>query len=305
MNPGAASSIVWPPSSAVHVRPPIRGRASSSVLRNPAASSSRTADARESTSDYERVELGGAQRPLGASKLRVVPIVHAANLGPAVSSGSFLYDLLMTVSAGTGTGRRAPQELQRTRILRSAALCLARQGFEGVRLRDIARASGVSIGLLQHYFETRDQLLEEAFEQATSDFLDCLRRTATEELDPWLRIKAIVHQPVSNDQAVLNCKGWVEFCAGAAREARFQPVIRGVYLAWRQLLADTISQGIQQGLFRPLMPTEDVTDILLTHIDGCELAVATEAGLLDVDRFRFLVLETAATLLDYPSGRPS
>ena len=52
---------------------------------------------------------------------------------------------------------------RRDDLLTAAATVMGRMGFERMRLRDVASEAGVSIGLLQHYFETREQLGREAF----------------------------------------------------------------------------------------------------------------------------------------------
>ena len=57
---------------------------------------------------------------------------------------------------------------RRDEVLAAAATVMARMGFERMRLRDVATEAGVSIGLLQHYFETREQLGREAFASARS-----------------------------------------------------------------------------------------------------------------------------------------
>ena len=62
-------------------------------------------------------------------------------------------------------------EEQRERILRAASRVLAEHGFDGVRLRGIAKAAGVSIGMLQHYFETREHLLKQAAVWGSDDIL--------------------------------------------------------------------------------------------------------------------------------------
>src|SRR5690242_21348216 len=46
----------------------------------------------------------------------------------------------------------------RTRILSAAAECLVRDGLAKVRMAGIAKAAGVSAGLLHYHFDTKEQL---------------------------------------------------------------------------------------------------------------------------------------------------
>ncbi|MCJ7709339.1 MAG: TetR/AcrR family transcriptional regulator, partial [Chloroflexi bacterium] len=53
---------------------------------------------------------------------------------------------------------------QRERILTAAEQLLVTHGVERSRLRDVSEAAGVSIGTVQHYFDTRDRLIAELFD---------------------------------------------------------------------------------------------------------------------------------------------
>ena len=46
----------------------------------------------------------------------------------------------------------------RTRILAAAADCIVRDGLAKVRMAGIAKAAGVSAGLLHYHFDTKEQL---------------------------------------------------------------------------------------------------------------------------------------------------
>ena len=58
--------------------------------------------------------------------------------------------------------RRAEQGLETRRQLLEVSLRLfVRKGYAGTTVRDIARAAGVSVGLMFHYFPSKQALLEE------------------------------------------------------------------------------------------------------------------------------------------------
>lgn len=63
----------------------------------------------------------------------------------------------MSDSLGT---RRQQAEERREQILNAALEVFAEKGYAGASMRDIARAVGVTEGLLYHYFESKEQLLE-------------------------------------------------------------------------------------------------------------------------------------------------
>ncbi|MCA9631333.1 MAG: TetR family transcriptional regulator [Myxococcales bacterium] len=54
----------------------------------------------------------------------------------------------------------ANAELTRSRILDSASTHFAQLGLGGVSVRDIARGAGVSLGMVHHYFGSKDELYQ-------------------------------------------------------------------------------------------------------------------------------------------------
>jgi AcrR family transcriptional regulator len=60
----------------------------------------------------------------------------------------------------TPVARLAASQLRRMRAIVDAAVALAESGgFEGVRLRDVAEASGVALGTLYKYFHSKEDIL--------------------------------------------------------------------------------------------------------------------------------------------------
>ncbi len=66
-----------------------------------------------------------------------------------------------------GKARRDPAgfEVKRREILRAATRAFARKGFTGTRVGDIAKEAGIAYGLIYHYFENKDDILHQLFEQ--------------------------------------------------------------------------------------------------------------------------------------------
>jgi TetR/AcrR family fatty acid metabolism transcriptional regulator len=73
---------------------------------------------------------------------------------------------------------KAPPVDRRRQILDAAIRVFARQGFHACRVSDIAREAGVAYGLVYHYFNSKDQVLNELFVERWSLLL-----AAIEEID--------------------------------------------------------------------------------------------------------------------------
>jgi AcrR family transcriptional regulator len=184
-------------------------------------------------------------------------------------------------------------------MLRAAARCLADSGYEAVRLRDIAAAAGVTTGALQHYWDSREALLEEAFEQVSIDLLDRWARATAEVDHPWDQIVVLVDQLATAPDVRRHCSLWTEFAAAAGRNPGLRPRFRTIYDSWRQLLTAAVASGTKRHLFAPSLGVDDVVTVLLSHLDGCELALAADIGVMSAERLRTLTLDLAADVLRF------
>jgi AcrR family transcriptional regulator len=190
---------------------------------------------------------------------------------------------------------------RRLELLRAAADEVARRGVDRVRLRDVAKAAGVSIGLLQHYFETRDGLVREAFELAA---LDSLRRhVARAPDDPWERLCAVLDDIVLAGDAEREAVSWVDLCASAIRHPELRPTVARVQEGWREIVQAALEDGVARGRFSPPLEPATAATAINALIDGFELSVA--AGALELgDRTaaRELLVRSAAVLAGHPAG---
>jgi AcrR family transcriptional regulator len=89
--------------------------------------------------------------------------------GELVAEGDAKY------SSSALTGRSIGPEDKRRRILDAAVRVFARKGFHTSRVGDIAEEAGVAHGLLYHYFDSKDALLETIFHETWRDLLAAMR----------------------------------------------------------------------------------------------------------------------------------
>ena len=71
---------------------------------------------------------------------------------------------------------RAPAVADKRRLLLDAAVrVFARKGYHACRVADIAAEAGVAHGLLYHYFDSKEEVLQTVFRETWSAFLDAVR----------------------------------------------------------------------------------------------------------------------------------
>ncbi|MEX2184574.1 MAG: TetR family transcriptional regulator [Chloroflexota bacterium] len=201
----------------------------------------------------------------------------------------------MAISSSGPSRAEARRAQQRERILGAAERLLVTHGVERSRLRDVAEAAGVSIGTVQHYFDTRDRLVADLFEWSAARRLHAWLSAASVGGDPWSRLRSLLDASLA-EPLLWHSRIWVEFCA-MARDEELRAKLGRFYDAWRPPFQDAIEQGIAAGIFRPSWPTADIVDMLIMQVDGAELAIVLGVPGATPERLRRLLLETARAAL--------
>jgi AcrR family transcriptional regulator len=184
---------------------------------------------------------------------------------------------------------------QRERILSAAEALLVSHGVERSRLRDVAEAAGVSIGTVQHYFNSRDRLIAELFDWSAERRLRAWVEAMPDGGDPWSRVVALLYASLP-EPALWRSRIWIEFCA-MARDDELRAKLDRFYDAWRPPFRQVIEEGAAVGDFDPAAPVDDIVDLFIMLGDGASVAIALQAPGVAADQLRRLMLGTARAAL--------
>ncbi len=201
----------------------------------------------------------------------------------------------MEILEGAPSTAELRRAQQRERILTAAEQLLVTHGVERSRLRDVAEMAGVSVGTVQHYFDTRDRLVAELFEWSSGRRLDAWLSAAATTGDPWTRLTAMLDASLV-DPLLWRSRIWVEFIA-MARDEGLREKLGRYYAAWRPPLRAIIEEGVAAGIFHPTGPIDDIVALFIVFADGAEVAVALEVHGMTPEGFRRLQVEMARTVL--------
>jgi AcrR family transcriptional regulator len=143
---------------------------------------------------------------------------------------------------------RRKVEVRREEILAAAEAEVTKRGFARTRVADVADALGVSTALVFYHFGTKEKLFAEALEHAVARDLarlDTVVAKATDPVDGVRRILAL-YSPQGNANG---WTVWVDAWAESLREPEMRDMSRRLDVRWKDVLADQIRQGVEQGLF--------------------------------------------------------
>src|SRR5262249_42795970 len=162
---------------------------------------------------------------------------------------------------GRGLGRRAhhrhrsalmaqsPAPDKRRAILDAAITVFARQGFHSARVSDVAAEAGVASGLVYHYFDSKDQMLNELFSERWALLVEASREVRRSDAPPREKLAGVAnfiiesyrHEPELMKVII------VEVTRAANSFGRTHlPEIRQAY----ELVAEIVSDAQEAGEFR-------------------------------------------------------
>jgi AcrR family transcriptional regulator len=196
----------------------------------------------------------------------------------------------------SGDVRRPTVEERRSEILEVTCQVVIERGFGATRIADVAAKLGVSTGLIHYHFESKDQLLAEAFQWAAEADLGRLHAEIERGSSAVERLERVIHL-YGHVQAEPGWMLWIDGWGEALRSPTLQKISQELDLQWQRVIADLVRNGVATGEFR--CPDPEATAWRLTALlDGLGLQVTVHEGLLTHDQLLRYVRRAAATELD-------
>jgi len=200
-------------------------------------------------------------------------------------------------------------EEARNRILNAAADCIVRDGLVSVRMAGIAKAAGVSSGLVHYHFATKEQLFTEVLSHssAVSNALteQALERAGTQ---PAQRLSAFLDRCLPSDALLTHdWRLWQELDLLCLRQPALAKVGTDVYETIYANITDLITDGIEAGVFHLEPETARlVAETAVGLCDGLGARVVAPGPDLSLDLARSMVANAVGRLVghDGPLPRP-
>jgi AcrR family transcriptional regulator len=147
------------------------------------------------------------------------------------------------------TPRDSEAKLQH--ILLHSAQIFAEQGFEGTSIRDISRATGVSLSGLYYYFESKQKLLYLIQNTAFSSILARLQARLDQVHEPEARLRVLVQNHIQyflshpNEMKVLSHE---EEALDTPYSEEVASIKRRYYTLAREIFDGLEAEGLAEGL---------------------------------------------------------
>lgn len=151
-------------------------------------------------------------------------------------------------------------------VLDQAVAVIAERGHAGTRFVDVSAASGLAVSTLQGYFGSREDMLIEAMEHATSLAVADMDEFAAQFDDPWQQLVAMVDRGLSTDVATWRLL--MEFWTAAAHDSELRDHAATLAERYRRPFLDAVRRGVESGAFIPRFDIAAIVEVAVGNIVG-------------------------------------
>jgi len=198
-------------------------------------------------------------------------------------------------------------EAARKRILVAAADCIVSDGVANVRMAGIAKAAGVSSGLVHYHFATKEQLFIDVLSH-TSAIANTLTERALERAGthPAPRLSAFLDRCLPSDERLAHdWRLWQELDLLYLRQPALAKVGFEVYETFYVSVTDIITAGIEAGVFDlDAGEARTVAETAVALCDGVGARVVAPGPKLLLDEARTMVLRAVGRMVGHAGPLP-
>jgi AcrR family transcriptional regulator len=160
---------------------------------------------------------------------------------------------------------------------------VARSGVAGVTLKSVAEEAGWSTGVINHYFDSKTDLIVTAARHCLRQWASLDRRVATDDAVAALRdlIQAMV--PIHERRMAIT-RAMIAFMGEAIADDALAEPLRAMQIHWRSLIADVLRRGVAAGEFAASLDVDHTADTLAALANGLAVRSAFESVEFEVQR---------------------
>lgn len=148
----------------------------------------------------------------------------------------------MKVTAAPVVSNRMNPEDRKILLMQATLRCLQRHGFQGTSVRRICAEAGVSIGLINHHYAGKEELVAETYLQLTRTILQRLRGAIEQAgADPRKQLTAFFQASFAEeilDPSLL--EAWIAFWGAVRTTVAMSEAHDAAYAEYRLVLTECL-----------------------------------------------------------------
>jgi TetR/AcrR family transcriptional regulator, transcriptional repressor of bet genes len=191
-----------------------------------------------------------------------------------------------------GRKKRSVKDMRRDELMEAAIMVIAKEGLHGTTLSQIAVEAGMSTALVNHYFDSKEDLLEATMRRLSGRYRSEIMALMPADPTPAQRLRAIIEGSFQPDNLTLaSRKAWVQFLVNAMSGGRIFHLFR--------LTGERVVSNIRYAVKQLVPPdqVDDTVDGIAAMIDGFFWENATDCSAEDLKRARRICWNYACLLI--------
>ncbi len=144
--------------------------------------------------------------------------------------------------------RRPTVAERRAEILDVTCQVVIERGFAGTRVSDVANKLGVSTGLIHYHFDSKEQLLAEAFRRAASQEMASLEEDLASAPNSVAKLDRVIRN-YTPDQDDYDWLMWIDSWGEALRNKAMRTISQELDTESTGLIERVIREGVATGEF--------------------------------------------------------
>jgi TetR/AcrR family transcriptional repressor of bet genes len=184
--------------------------------------------------------------------------------------------------------RPAVDHIRRKELVQATMTAIHRAGLAEPTLAAICKYAGLaSVSMVNHYFESKQDLLETTLQELSTDFLQQVAQRTAAARSPTERVYAVIDANFSPSQCTPEAvSSWLWFWSRTPTNAVFARIEQKTY----QHIITELKKGLKDLL--PPMQVKDTAESLMALMYGLWLRFALNPTVLDVDAARRITRDT-------------
>ncbi len=164
--------------------------------------------------------------------------------------------------------RQVDHDSRRAELASAVWTIVAKQGVETVTIRDVARESGWSTGVVSHYFRNKDDLMQFAFRLSMDQSVERMLQQSM-GAEPLEAIRIVLLESLSvTDEQRLESILWGVIIGKAFTNPAISDEVRSLYERWAERIASLIRQGQSDGSIRQDIDPGEWSRLSIATVDG-------------------------------------
>jgi TetR/AcrR family transcriptional regulator, transcriptional repressor of bet genes len=184
--------------------------------------------------------------------------------------------------------RPAVDLIRRKELVQATMTAIHRAGLAEPTLAAICKYAGLaSVSMVNHYFESKQDLLETTMQELSADFLQQVAQRSAAARSPTERVYAVIDANFSPSQCTPEAvSSWLWFWSRTPTNAIFAQIEQKTY----QHIITELKKGLKELL--PTAEVKDTAESLMALMYGLWLRFALNPKLLDVEAARRITRDT-------------